>query len=134
MRRSVACCFVLSEPGSTKVIGYYTLSATSIQLNSLPPGLARRLPRYPALPAALTGRLAVDLRYRGQRFGEFLLVDAIQRVLNTELEIAIVAIVVDAAGEGAARFYEHFDFHRFEAESLRLYLTIAEAHDLFTSA
>jgi hypothetical protein len=34
-----------------------------------PTELARQLPKYPNVPAALLGRLAINSRYRGQRLG-----------------------------------------------------------------
>ena len=48
------------------IVGYYTLSSLSIELNQLPPNLAHKLPRYP-IPAALIGRLAVDQSFQGHR-------------------------------------------------------------------
>ena len=58
-----------SSPDASTPLGYYTLAATSIALGDLPAGTARRLPRYPAVPATLMGRLAVDQRHRGQGLG-----------------------------------------------------------------
>ena len=53
--------------------GYYTLSSTTVQLGELPANTAKRLPRYPLIPATLLGRLAVDNRCQGRGFGRFLL-------------------------------------------------------------
>jgi len=44
--------------------GYYTLSSTAVKLAELPNEVARRLPRYPLIPATLLGRLAVDSRFQ----------------------------------------------------------------------
>ena len=54
-----------------RIAGYYTLSATVLVAQHLPPDLVRELkwPRYPELPATLIGRLAVDLPFRGQGIG-----------------------------------------------------------------
>ncbi len=106
-RKRVASCFVLAAKDGS-VAGYYTLSATSIALVDLPPDLAKRLPRYPAIPATLMGRLAVDHRRRGQRLGELLLFDAFSRTLRSE--IASYAFVVDAKDETAEAFYERYRF------------------------
>jgi len=64
MRRRISNCFVAVPSGSRIIAGYYTLSAASIPLTELPPEDTKRLPRYPVLPAALVGRLAVDEQYR----------------------------------------------------------------------
>lgn len=121
VRRNMALCYVLCETDAPTVIGYYTLSATSIEPTALPENEIRRLPRYPLLPAVLIGRLAVDSRYRGRRFGDLLLLDATQRTLRSG--IAVFAFVVDALDEGAAAFYERFGFQQLPNIPLRLYLT-----------
>jgi GNAT superfamily N-acetyltransferase len=41
------------------------------------PQIAKKLPRYPLIPATLLGRLAVDERHHGEGIGEFLLMDAL---------------------------------------------------------
>ena len=73
-RKRLAASFVLLlEDGS--LAGYYTLSSTAVKLPELPETLARKLPRYPLVPATLLGRLAIDRRYRGKGYGRFLLAD-----------------------------------------------------------
>jgi hypothetical protein len=67
IRRHIANCFVASPLQGNAVAGYTTLSAASIPMTGLPAEQARKLPRYPVLPAALIGRLAVDRRYQGRR-------------------------------------------------------------------
>lgn len=64
-RRRLASPFVMVMPGGS-IGGYYTLSSTAVRLHDLPEELARRLPRYPLVPAILIGRLAIDRRYHGQ--------------------------------------------------------------------
>jgi hypothetical protein len=94
-RKRVASCFVLTEDG-TNPLGFYTLGATSITLTDLPTGTAKKLPRYPIVPAALMGRLAVDRRARGRSLGELMLMDAFGRALRSE--IATYAFVVEDTG------------------------------------
>jgi hypothetical protein len=55
-RRNAAAPFVLvfaTEPDV--VAGYYTLSSDSINLGELPEAVAKKLPRYPLVPATLLG-------------------------------------------------------------------------------
>lgn len=52
--------------GDGPIVGYYTLSSTSVQLAELPVQTVRKLPRYPLVPATLLGRLAVDRRQQGK--------------------------------------------------------------------
>lgn len=110
-------------------IGYYTLAATSIALIELPEVLAKRLPRYPVVPATLMGRLAVDSRYRGQGHGEFLLFDAFSRALRNE--IASYAFVVDAKDDHAAQFYRRYRFLPLAGGGPRMFIPMTEIAMLF---
>jgi hypothetical protein len=75
------------------LVGFYSLSAFSIGLGDVPEDLATKLPHYDAIPAALIGRLARDVRARGQHVGDFLLADAIGRVLEARERLGVFAIV-----------------------------------------
>ena len=125
-RRNVARVFVAVD-GALGVVGFYSLSAFSLAIEDLPEELARRLPRYGAIPAALIGRLGRDVRVRGQRLGELLLADAIRRTLGTGRSVAVFAIVVDAKDERAAAFYRRFGFQPFPLQPRRLFLPTATA-------
>jgi GNAT superfamily N-acetyltransferase len=132
LRRRCATPFVLvSERGDTTILGYYTLSSYGIDLGELPADVAKKLPRYPLIPATLIGRLAVDRRFQGQGIGEFLLMDALHRVLLQSAEIAAAAVVVDAIDAGAVKFYQHFGFVRFPAIASRLFLPLKAVGGLF---
>ena len=122
-RRRVARVFVAAGEPLGQIAGYYTLSAASFQKDDLPTELARRLPHYP-VPAAVIGRLAVDLRNQGRGFGETLLLDAIHRVVRAGDTIGVYAVVVDALHHRASAFYERYGFAPFPSEPLRLFLPI----------
>lgn len=130
-RRFAAAPFVLCEGDSVAVLGYYTLSAVSIDLGALPEETAGKLPRYPDVPAALIGRLAVDERRRGERLGEYLLLDALHRSWRMAGEIAAAAVVVEAKDERARRFYEAYDFRIFPDQPERLFLPMKMVGQLF---
>lgn len=124
-RRDVATVFVMTDDGSDVVVGYYTLSSFTVVLQDLPEELARRLPRYPNVPATLLGRLAVAESRQGEGLGETLLVDALERAAAVSEEVASAAVVVDAADEDAARFYERFGFLSLPRRPARLFLPMA---------
>jgi hypothetical protein len=54
----------------------------------------------------MIGRLAADRHFAGHGWGKVLLVDALRRNLVQSREIAGMAVVVDANGANACRFYE----------------------------
>jgi ribosomal protein S18 acetylase RimI-like enzyme len=125
VKRRIATCFVAVADGVQDIAGYYTLTATCIALSSLAPVIAKKLPRYPVVPAALMGRLAVARQYQGQGLGGILLADALKRMSRAEL--GVFAIVVDAQDETAQRFYEHYGFQLLPGEGRRLCLPITAA-------
>lgn len=131
IRRNVATCFVFLLP-SPVVRGFYTLSATAIELTDLPPALARRLPRYGLVPAVRLGRLAVDVRMQGRGLGAALLADAFQRVARSD--VACWAMVVDAKDDAAAVFYSRFGFRPLGANPLQLFLPMAEARAVIAAS
>lgn len=128
VRRRVASCFVLTD-GSPAPIAFYTLTATSIALHDLPTSMAKKLPRYPSVPATLMGRLAVDHRYRGRRLGELMIMDAFSRALRSE--IATYAFVADAKDETAASFYKAYEFLPLADAENRFFMPMAEIAKLF---
>lgn len=128
-RRRVAAPYVLLEPPSPAVIGFYTLSNTANRAADLPPALIEKLPRYPVLPATLLGRLAVEGTRRGEGFGTLLLLDVLRRCLRSET--ASLAVIVDAKDEAAALFYEHHEFLRLSDLPNRLFKPLAEIEKLF---
>jgi GNAT superfamily N-acetyltransferase len=125
IRRRVANCFVATSADSNIIAGYYTFSAASVPMLDLPTETAKRLPRYPVVPAALIGRLAIDRRYRGRGLGAALLFDAIARAARADT--AIFAILVDAKDDSAAAFYRHHGFQPFATRPLHLFLPIGTA-------
>jgi GNAT superfamily N-acetyltransferase len=131
VRRHLANCFVASPVNTNSVAGYYTFSAASVAINDLSDEYAKRLPRYPVVPAALIGRLAIDRQYKGRGLGAALLFDAVERALRSE--VAIYAILVDAKDERAAAFYSHHGFQPFTSRPRSLFLPVATALKLLES-
>ena len=129
--KHVAAPFVLIEPPSAQVLGYYTLSASIFDVADIAADLARKLPRYPQLPVTLIGRLAVHERLKGQGCGALLLMDALHRSLAHAAGIAAMAVVVDAKDEAAADFYRHFGFRPLQRDTRRMYLPMQTVAALF---
>lgn len=127
-RKNMAAPFVLVLSDGS-IGGYYTLSATSVKLAELPVEITRRLPRYPAVPATLLGRLAVDRQFQGQGYGRFLLADALYRAVKSE--IASFAVIVDAKDDAARSFYERESFLPLPDEPMKLFRPIADLVKLF---
>ena len=125
VRRRVTTCSVAVSRDRDEITGYYTLTATSLALTELPPPVVKKLPRYPVVPAALLGRLAVARSHQGRGIGGVLLADALTR--SARAEMGVFAMVVDAKDQAAQLFYEHYGFALLPGESRRLFLPIDAA-------
>lgn len=119
----------MSDAGG--VVGFYSLSSHTLALTDLPTDIARKLPRYDAIPAALIGRLARAERVRGQQVGETLLLDAIGRTLTAAHTVAVHSILVDAKNERAEAFYTKYGFKAFPLRPSRMFLLAATAAKAF---
>ncbi|MEQ8972106.1 MAG: GNAT family N-acetyltransferase [Coleofasciculus sp. C1-SOL-03] len=122
IKRRIATVFVLIDEPETSVLAYYTLSAYTVDVSVLNEDLAKRLPRYPLLPATLLGRLAVDNNHKGKRFGELMLIDALHKSLESTAQVASLAVVAEALDEKALGFYIKYGFQPFSQEPMKLYL------------
>ena len=77
LKRNIAVPYVAVDLESDRIIGYYTLSMTSISLGELPTSLVKKLPKYPLIGVTLIGRLAVSEKYRGKGWGKLLMLSLI---------------------------------------------------------
>lgn len=94
--------------GDGAVIGYYALASGSVAAEVAPGGVRRNMPD--PIPVMLLGRLAIDLRYQGQKLGLALLRDAVHRTLAAADIAGIRALLVQAIDDRAAAFYRRARF------------------------
>ncbi|MGH9739491.1 MAG: GNAT family N-acetyltransferase [Candidatus Acidiferrales bacterium] len=130
LRKRAAVPFVITPDGGT-IAGYYTLSQYAVQLDLVPPEVAKKLPRYPVVPATLFGRLAVSSAFRGQGLGAMLLMDALNRALAHGRELASTGIIVDAKDSAAFSLYKKYGFLELPSIERRLFLPIGTLEQLF---
>jgi ribosomal protein S18 acetylase RimI-like enzyme len=119
MKRRVAACFLAIDTATGAVAGYYTLSACHVQLADVASDWQKKLPRYPVVPSARVGRLAIHVKYQGRKLGVALLSNAVVRALRSD--IAAHMMVVEAKNDISAAFYMHHGFRRDPHEPQRLY-------------
>ena len=116
--------FVATRTDTPLIInGYYTISSSTVDFSSLPEDYQQRIPNYP-IPAALIGRLAVDISCQGKGLGRELLVNALSRIVRASKEIGIYAVRVDAIDDKAKQFYLKYEFISFEDSPLSLFLPL----------
>ncbi len=123
--------FVLEDVNNpTHLIGYYALTMTSLDLASLPKQLQKKHTNIHS--AGLIARLAVDKRFFKQGYGEWLLIDALSKLLLASETVAFPLVVVDSK-EGAVQFYKKFGFESFLDLPNKLYMTITDIRKSLSS-
>jgi predicted GNAT family N-acyltransferase len=122
-RKRAARVYVATTDGR-RVLGYYTLSAYSVDASDIPQSMMKRMARYRKVPAILLGRLAVHESKRGGGLGRTLLVDALQNAASVAEKIGAAVVVVDAKDDAAREFYRHFNFVSLTGEPDTLVLPI----------
>ncbi|WP_350978405.1 GNAT family N-acetyltransferase [Shewanella sp. AC34-MNA-CIBAN-0136] len=116
--------FILEdENDNSHIIGFYTLTMTPIDLKTLPDKLQKKY--QSSTSGGLIARLAIDDRYKGQGFGEWLLIDALRKLLAASDSVAFPVVIVDAK-DGATHFYERYGFQAFQDAENKLFITIAD--------
>lgn len=105
------------------VIGYFTLSMSSIDLSVLPEKERKKLPRHP-VPVVHLGRLAVCKSAQGKGIGRDLLMEVIERTLRVSAEVSAFALEVYALDEEAISFYESYGFKSLCDDRKHMYISL----------
>lgn len=119
--------YVVQRAG--RVVGYYSLSAASVELAEAPERIRKGLARHP-VPVILLARLAVDRREQGAGLGSALLKDALRRTASAADEIGARALLVHAKDDDARAFYERYDFEASPTDPLHLFLLMKDLRAL----
>jgi hypothetical protein len=100
---------------SITIYGSYSRYTPTFAIHSgaSPKEIARKLPRYEAIPGALIGRLTRDPWARERGIGASLLVHAIKRMLVANRAMAVRTILIDAKNQGTIGFHKNFGFVPF---------------------
>lgn len=117
-RMDSARTFVATRSG--RVVGYFSLTMGSVLRAEAPAKLVRGMPAYPVGMVPLA-RLAIDQSQQGRGVGARLLAEALRKSVAAGEVAAARLIVVDAADEDAAAFYQRHGFVQAPENPLRFY-------------
>lgn len=111
------------------IVGYYSLTAGSVQPERATARTARGLARHP-IGVILLARLAVHQDEKGTGLGKALLKDALLRAAAAADTIGARAVLVHAIDHAARAFYEHFGFERSPVDDFELMLLMKDLRRL----
>lgn len=116
--------YVACLDASPVITGFYALNAHAIDLETLPPELKKKLPRYPQIPAIYLSVVGVHSENQGSGVGRFLMADAFKRCSEVADAIGAAFIVLDALNEDAARLYRRLGFEDLPGHSPRMLVSM----------
>jgi GNAT superfamily N-acetyltransferase len=95
-----------------RILGFMTVSVSSMEFERLPADLKRKLPRYP-IPVLRVARLAISEDAQGQGIGRRLMRAAFAMAIELRAKLGCAGVVVDAK-RGVESFYSSFGFEPLE--------------------
>ena len=110
---------------SSVAVGYYSLTAGSIEKQRAPTRIGKGMPDYP-IGVIVIVRLATDHRAHGTGLGAALMKDALTRCASAADIIGARAVFVHAIDAEARSFYEHFNFERCPENVMHLILLMKD--------
>ncbi|WP_193185842.1 GNAT family N-acetyltransferase [Nisaea sediminum] len=125
--------FVVTEPDSEKVIGFYALSSHSVSQKIVPIGIARNAPNHGNIPCVFLSMIGVDKAHQGKGIGTGLLIDAMNRVARRSADVGTAAIVLDVLVDAQddeetirrrLNFYQNMGFEPTLDDPKRLMISI----------
>jgi GNAT superfamily N-acetyltransferase len=121
-----------TQDGSSGICAYYTLCHTEIERQTLPPTLAKRLPRYP-VPVLVIAQLAVHRRAQGQGLGKVAMIRALRHCFEINAHLPSHAVVVDALNKPVQGFSAQYGFQALDThrQRARLFLPMKAVDKLF---
>ena len=103
--RLLRAYLLVTDDPMPKVLGYYTLSGSCFEKETLPSKTQQRKVPYVNVPSVTLGRLAVHQDLQGQGWGITLVTHAMRVVWLASQAVGIHGMFVDALNEKARRFY-----------------------------
>jgi len=117
-KRDLTRTYVLTK--ESKIVGFYTLTMSIAKVKDS------------TISVALIGRLGVDKRHQKRGYGEWLLIDALKKLLKASEIVGFSYIIVDAK-DGAEEFYKKFGFTEFIDEENKLFITVKKVRNSLKS-
>jgi len=114
------------------ICSFYSVAPSSICRETLPEGMAKKLPRYP-IPVFLLAQLAVHKEFHGNGLGKISLIKALEYLWEVNQHMRAYAVIVDCLAESAQQFYENFGFEVLCEQNgrIRMFLPMKTVGELF---
>lgn len=128
-RKDLSKTYVLTFSGDRRVLGFYTITTSSLKLDVLPERKGYP-PKYDVAAIKLA-RLARDISMKRSDVGEKLLLDCFDRSVEIADKVGAAVLELDAIKpEVRDKFYAKFGFKQLLDSELHLYLPMSTIRKL----
>ncbi|WP_318491832.1 GNAT family N-acetyltransferase [Photobacterium leiognathi] len=112
--------YMLIAEENNELVGFFTLSSHSVEKVHLNSATKRKVP-YQSFSAIMIGKLAVDKKWQGYKFGQRLLSQAVHNGWLSSRDVGTLAMVLHSI-EGKEGFYKEAGFMQSKCDpSLFIY-------------
>ena len=105
------------------IIAFMSLVVCEVLAEDIPHQWKNKYPNR--IPAAKLAKLAVAIDQQKKGYGELLLIDAMQKILNVSYKMGVAGLFVDAKHEQAKAYYNQFAFISMPDQLNNLFLPLA---------
>lgn len=123
--KNTAKTYLAIDNESNKIIGFYTITLTSLSVEKLPQNYTRKFGYHP-IPLFTLARLAVDKSVQGKGFGGQLLLKAAQRCMPVSEQVVGIGLLIDAKDTSVESWYQSFGAMPLLDQPLTLVLPFAQ--------
>jgi len=129
--KGISRTFVLVDDGNpSDNLGFFSLASCEILVEKLPIKFAKKYPTR--APAVKLARLAVSMKMQRKGFGEYMMLNAMDRVLRIADNLGIIGFFVDAKDAEAAVYYKQFGFIPLPDNPFELFLPLTTIRQAFS--
>ncbi len=126
--------YVVTEPDSSVVVGYYAWCMASLGIEAAPDRLRRGAGRYPQ-PVALLARLGVDAGHENRQIGRWMLKHAVENAISVGERIGCRGLLIHAESERTRDFYTRLspDFEPLKSDQMQIVLMMKDLRKLVSA-
>ena len=131
--------YVAVLPEDSTILGYHAINVgqmSSSEISRPPKGT----PNHGEMPALFLGQIAVDIRAQGLGIGSLLIHHVFEKARIISDEVGCYAVILDVVSDGSPNdlekrieWYRDFGFQSFSSNEYRMFITIKQIREIFSS-
>ena len=101
---------LINDNDRKKILGFFTLSLSSVILSKIPLTLTKKISKYPKYGTVLLGRMGRDHRHTPKGFGSIIIKEAMKESLKRGTFYALEVNAKKSEGDKLIKYYMGFGF------------------------